>query len=453
MLDGINFNIPIEAVQDSDILEFKRYGNGERANYKGLIITRDNLSCFVRGSLHKYFNDGKHNYNNYTLSDFVKTISDLESTLNINAESIRIGRIETGVNLDIDMDVDEFISSVILFNNIHPTMCDKGVIFKLNDYDLKLYRKELRGHSNRLRIELAIKKKRKRDAIIKEYATYCNTLSDLTNPKVWQAFGHELESICDNLIIIDREGIDYTHLKPKDAELLTKGISSFYWTKKWNSRATRMRYLDRFVELSSLYGGSNIREKIKKATISKIKELIDIDSTSENVTFSPFMKNVINSENETNVPLLRNAKVETNVPFMKDSDNGKNETNVHVDKGGKRFTFHTCEVTGLSLEIGIKQGSYLSAKGVEYYYYNQRELFNKILLPRLSEKWHDTELKIQFKEIAHSIRNEKYNPKNNPRNNLRTSLKRRDNGMSSLFDYSVMLREDKINICKQLINS
>lgn len=443
MVDGVSFDIPSEAVQDSDILEFKRYGNGERANYKGLIITRDNLSCSVRGSLHKYFNDGKHNYNDFTLSNFIRTISDLEKTLNIKADIIRIGRIETGVNLDIDMDVDEFIGSVILFNNTHPTTCDNGIIFKLNDYDLKLYRKELKGHDNRLRIELAIKKKRKRESIIKEYATYCSTLSDLTNPKVWQAFGNELESICDNLIIIDREGIDYTHLKPKDAELLTKGISSFYWTKKWNNRMTRNRHLNRFVELSSIYGGSNIREKIKHATIAKIKKLIDIDGTHQNVTFSPFMKNATSAENETNVPLLRNANNVTNVRKLKDSDNSKNVTNVHVDKGGKRNTYHTCEVTGLSLEIGIKQGTYLSAKGVEYYFHNQREIYDKILLPRLSEKWHESELNIQFREIAHSIRNEKYNPKNNPRNNLKTSIKTRDIGVLNIFDYSVMLREDK----------
>ena len=158
------------------------------------------------------------------------------------------------------------------------------------------------------------------------------------------------------------------------------------------------------------------------------------------------MKNGISIENETNVPLLRNAKTETNCTKLKDSDNGKFETNCTVDKGTKRFTFHTCEVTGLSLEIGIKQGSYLSAKGVEYYYLNDIELFNKILLPRLTEKWQSSELKIQFREIAHSIRNEKYNPKNNPRNNLKTSIKNRDIGVLNLFDYSDMLREDKRKI-------
>lgn len=446
MLDGVSFDIPSEAVQDSDILEFKRYGNGERANYKGLIITRDNSYCSVRGSLHKYFNDGKHNYNDFTLSDFIRTISDLEKTLNINANIIQIGRIETGVNIDIDIDVDEFIGSVILFNNTHPTMCDNGIIFKLNDYDLKLYRKELKGHPNKLRIELAIKKKRKRDAIIKEYATYCTTLSDLTNSNVWQAFGNELESVCDNLIVIDREHINYSDLKPKDAELLTKGVSSFFWTKKWNSRATRMRHLDRFVELSSKYGGNDIREEIKTAITSKIKELIDVENTPQNVTNVPFMRN---AENETFSPFMRNVenvKNETNVPFMKSGNENKNETNVHVDKEGKRFTSSLCEVTSLSLEIGIKQGTYLSAKGVEYYFHNQREIYDKILLPRLSEKWHESELNIQFREIAHSIRNEKYNPKNNPRNNLKTSIKVRDNGVLNLFDYSVMLREDKRKI-------
>ncbi|MFT4221472.1 hypothetical protein [Dysgonomonas sp.] len=446
MIDGIHIDIPSEAVQDSDILEFKRYGNGERANYKGLIITRDNLSCSVRGSLHKYFNDGKHNYNDFTLSDFIRTISDLEKTLNINADIIRIGRIEAGVNLDIDMDVDEFIGSVILFNNMIPVSTSQGVVFQFREYDIKLYKKELKGHKDKLRIEIACKHKSKRDRIIKEYTTYCNTLSDLTNSNVWQAFGSELETICDNLILIDREHIDYTHLKPKDAELLTKGISSFYWTKKWNSRATRMRYLDRFVELSSLYGGSNIREKIKKATIAKIKELIDIDSTLKNETFSPFMKNGINIENETDCTLLRNTKNETDCTKLKNSDKRKNETDCTVDKGTKRFTSSLCEVTSLSLEIGIKQGSYLSAKGVEYYFHNQREIYDKILLPRLSEKWHESELNIQFREIAHSIRNEKYNPKNNPRNNLKTSIKTRDIGVLNLFEYSDMLREDKRQI-------
>lgn len=431
MIDGLSFDIPTEAVIDSDILEFKRYGNGERANYQGFIITKDSLSCSVRGSIHKYFNGGKHNYNDFTLSDFKHTIKDLEKTLNISAYTTKIGRVEVGVNLDLDMDVDEFISSVILFSNMHPTMCDNGIIFKLNDYDLKLYRKELRGYRNRLRIELVIKKKRKRDAIIKEYTTYCNTLSDLENVNIWRAFGHELESICSNLVLIDREGIDYTQLKPKDAELLTKGISSFYWTKKWNSRATRMRHLNRFVELSNMYGGSNIKESIKKATISKINELINIESTLQN---------------ETNVQLLRNAKNETNVPKMKGLDNSKNETNVHVDKGGKRFIFNNsirvCKVTSLSLEIGIKQNEVLSAKGVEYYYQNERAIYDKVLYPRLSDKWKDKPLEKQFSEIAHSLRNER----SNSRNNLRRDLRRREQDVKMMFDFSEMLRVDKRTI-------
>lgn len=434
MVDGVSFDIPSEAVQDSDILEFKRYGNGERANYKGLIITRDNLSCSVRGSLHKYFNDGKHNYNDFTLSDFINTVSDLEKTLNINAETTRIGRVEAGVNIDLDTDIDEFIGSVILFNNTIPVSTPQGIVFQFREYDIKIYKKELKGYKDRLRVEVACKHKSKRDRIIKEYATYCTTLSDLTNSNVWQAFGNELESVCDNLILIDREHINYSNLKSKDAELLTKGVSPFFWTKKWNSRATRMRHLDRFVELSSKYGGNDIREEIKTATASKIKELINIENTPQNVTDCTLLRNV------------ESVKNETDCTFMRNDNKNKNETDCTVDKGTKRFTSSLCEVTSLSLEIGIKQGSYLSAKGVEYYYHNQIEIYDKILLPRLSEKWHESELNIQFREIAHSIRNEKYNPKNNPRNNLKTSIKTRDIGVLNIFDYSVMLREDKRKI-------
>lgn len=434
MVDGVSFDIPSEAVQDSDILEFKRYGNGERANYKGLIITRDNLSCSVRGSLHKYFNDGKHNYNDFTLSDFINTVSDLEKTLNINAETTRIGRVEAGVNIDLDTDIDEFIGSVILFNNTIPVSTPQGIVFQFREYDIKIYKKELKGYKDRLRVEVACKHKSKRDRIIKEYATYCTTLSDLTNSNVWQAFGNELESVCDNLILIDREHINYSNLKSKDAELLTKGVSLFFWTKKWNSRATRMRHLDRFVELSSKYGGNDIREEIKTATASKIKELINIENTPQNVTDCTLLRNV------------ESVKNETDCTFMRNDNKNKNETDCTVDKGTKRFTSSLCEVTSLSLEIGIKQGSYLSAKGVEYYYHNQIEIYDKILLPRLSEKWHESELNIQFREIAHSIRNEKYNPKNNPRNNLKTSIKTRDIGVLNIFDYSVMLREDKRKI-------
>lgn len=434
MLDGIHFDIPTEAVQDSDILEFKRYGNGERANYKGLIIDRNNLSCSVRGSLHKYFNDGKHNYNDFTLSNFINTVSDLEKTLNINAETTRIGRVEAGVNIDLDTDIDEFIGSVILFNNTIPVSTPQGIVFQFREYDIKLYKKELKGYKDRLRVEVACKHKSKRDRIIKEYATYCTTLSDLTNSNVWQAFGNELESVCDNLILIDREHINYSDLKPKDAELLTKGVSPFYWTKKWSNRMIRSRHLSRFVELSSKYGGSDIRGRIKTATTSKISKLIDIKNTPQNETNVPFMRNV------------ENVKSVTDCTFMRNANEYKNVTDCTVDKGTIRNTSSLCEVTSLSLEIGIKQGTYLSAKGVEYYYYNDRESYDKILLPRLSAKWQESELNIQFKEIAHSIRNEKYNPKNNPRNNLKTSIKVRDNGVLNLFDYSVMLREDKRKI-------
>ncbi len=59
-----------------------------------------------------------------------------------------------------------------------------------------------------------------------------------------------------------------------------------------------------------------------------------------------------------------------------------------------------------SLDIGIKQGSYLNSHGVEYYYEKNREVYNQILEPRLSKRWKSKSLTVQFREIAHSIRND-----------------------------------------------
>jgi len=96
-------------------------------------------------------------------------------------------------------------------------------------------------------------------------------------------------------------------------------------------------------------------------------------------------------------------------------------------------------VTFLNVPDVQKRGSYLSEKGVEFYYKNNREIYEKKLEVRLSKKWSESELKIKFREIAHSIRNEKYNPANN----FRRDIKNLNRNGDLLFDLTDTIREDK----------
>lgn len=278
MIDGVHFEIPAETIMQSDILEFRSNGDRHRAKYNGLILDRYTQSCKVNGSMHKYFNNGVHNYNDFTLSNYITALNDLSRVLNIAPEFIRIGRVEIGVNIDLDVDVNEFLSSVFMLEYKIPEMLGQiGFIFKFREYDLKIYGKELAKCQDKLRVELVVKHKSKRDVIIKEFAPFCNTLDDLTNSNIWRAFGSELLKVFGNIIIIDKESIDYSSLSPKEEKILINGSNPFYWRKNW-SRQTRNNHLKRFLGIIKTKGGDNIKEVVKAKIEAKINELIDIEN-------------------------------------------------------------------------------------------------------------------------------------------------------------------------------
>lgn len=282
MIDGVHFEIPSRIVINSDILEFKSYRDRDRAKYNGFILDRYAQVCKVNGSIHKYFNNGEHNYNDFTLSDYRKAIDDLGKVLDINPELIRIGRIEIGVNIDLDKDVSvyEFLSSVFMLkHNIPDRLGQIGLVFKFREYDLKIYCKELVKHKDKLRIELVVKHKTKRNAIIKEMATYCNTLKDLENPNVWRAFGNELLNMFDSLIIIDKENIDYNSLTHKERKLLINGSNPFYWKREW-TRQTRYNHLKRFLEIIRTKEGNQMKDKIRRKIGTKIDNLIGANTNN-----------------------------------------------------------------------------------------------------------------------------------------------------------------------------
>lgn len=276
MIDGIHFEIPTEAVHNSDILEFKYQGNKYRANYNGLIIDRYTHTCKVSGSIHKYFNNGEHNYNDFSLSDYKKAICDLGKVLNINPEVIKINKIEAGVNIDLgdNLNAYDVLSSILMLNyKIPEKMGQIGYVFKFREYDIKIYAKSLKQYPDKLRIELVIRHKTKRSSIIKEYTPYCNTLEDLGNPEVWKAFGNELILIFDKIIIIDKENLDYNNLTTKETKLLLNGGNALYWKRDW-SRQTRHNHLKQFIELIKSRSGTQVKDELKHRMVNKIDTLI-----------------------------------------------------------------------------------------------------------------------------------------------------------------------------------
>ncbi len=104
MIDGINCRVhgkSFQNVMHCDKLQFKDYRNRTEAKYKGLIVTiyRNAKTCYLRGSIHLFKNDGRHNADLYTYLDFVHSLNKLEDELGINSSDLQIIRFEIGVNV------------------------------------------------------------------------------------------------------------------------------------------------------------------------------------------------------------------------------------------------------------------------------------------------------------------------------------------------------------------
>lgn len=65
----------------------------------------------IGGSLHKYINEGEHNYNDFSQTDFELVIVELEKEFNIKPTNLRILVIELGVNI-----IHDFITKLIVKN-------------------------------------------------------------------------------------------------------------------------------------------------------------------------------------------------------------------------------------------------------------------------------------------------------------------------------------------------
>jgi hypothetical protein len=90
-----------------------------------------------------------------------------------------------------------------------------------------------------------------------------------------------------------------------------------------------------------------------------------------------------------------------------------------------------CPVTGLDISMQPYNSKFISFIGVKWYFEHKRRIYDTILAPRLTSHFRDAEPELQFREIAHNIRNADSNPRNNSRRAIRRLLTESGN---TLFD-------------------
>lgn len=97
-------------------------GAYQQANYKGLVFkvyygneaNNWHRRITLEGSLHKFWNNGKHNYNDFGINELLEVLKILKNKFGITPKNCYINQIEIGVNLIVAFSVYSFLLCCIM---------------------------------------------------------------------------------------------------------------------------------------------------------------------------------------------------------------------------------------------------------------------------------------------------------------------------------------------------
>ena len=255
--------------------------------------------CQLDGSLHKYFNEGRHNANDFHFTELQRVVTELSEQFDITGTS-KLSNIEFGVNITLPMPVRKFLKMVVCmpdrkFTQLNIEKQRVGKVCAKQDHHFKIYDKGLQANStknNLLRVELAVKKMR----ILKPYGI--ETIKDLTNTAKVAGLGQYLARLFSEVIIID-PSIKTNTLTKQQKEKLKDYDNPRYWERL--TKGQRYKQKQKYESLLACINGLQIKSNITTAIIEKWETLLNVQQKGrdfftglkqimqpfEGVTFSP----------------------------------------------------------------------------------------------------------------------------------------------------------------------
>ena len=261
-------------------LDFDMFSNVEtgelksnEANYKGLKIQLYPSGLIrVSGSFHKFYNNGLHNYDDFTFSKMKQVLSLIELELGFSLLRASINNLEFGVNVNTSFNPNELINDLLCFKwKQFDTMNIKGhgmgkQCKAFNQYIVKIYNKSLQYGlpENILRVE---------KKVITMLAMKVGKLrvSDLQNPNLWEHCKYSLIEMLDDILINE----------PINENLLKKTSKRIYNTvvcqRSWSSldRYKKGRYKKQFNKLIDSFGSQQYKSELMRHINERLEYLIN----------------------------------------------------------------------------------------------------------------------------------------------------------------------------------
>lgn len=336
-------------------LEFRVYENGRTT---------------IQGSLHKFWNLGAHNYNDFNFSAFSDVLDTLKKDFGIQPEQCILNCLEVGINVTPPIPTNDILDYCFLHKTKpfeYQKNSDEGKYKQCehSQYFIKLYNKALHYSKQGFDIESEIMRfeiKYKKMERVNNLGIY--TLNDILN-KGFGIFKNELLTEWQNILFYDTTIVS-------NSIRLTNYKNPLYWSDLVNKPTKSNYYKHRgFLKDLTIKFSENRHQILTEIMNQKIDYL-----DNRGAGFDPLIIKSIHT------------------PLLKTID-AKNDT--------------FCKVTKVNISMQKDSSLLLSHTGLKYYFKTDKKIFEQIKRRYLSKRWYNSDFETQIKEIAHNIRNHRSN--------------------------------------------
>lgn len=316
----------------------------------------------LEGSLHKYWNNGAHNFNDFGINEIDEVINDLNNKFNIQPENCILKQLEIGVNMQPPHKTETILKCCLLhktkpFKWIYTRDEGNYIQAQHQRHFIKIYDKQLHYKNKGFDLKNEIIRfeiKYTRMRFLNDNGIY--NLSELLNFGL-QNFTPHLLKEWNNVLFYD-----FNLFKGTKNEF--KYSNPNYWL---DLNSNQLKYHRN--KLNKMLNSNPLNIKNQIATLIKDKtELLNIKTSQINPLYILLKPGVFTSQNTDN---------------------------------NRRF----CLVTGLNISMQKSDSILLSHTGLKYYYNTDKKIYKEIKYKYLSTKWSNSDYKTEIKEIAHNIRN------------------------------------------------
>lgn len=262
--------VPIPCPRTGEIIKYQGI-------FKNLRFTLKAGKLNIENSLHKFYKG--NNYSDYSFSELMKTVNQIEKFTTIKAKELNIKKLEFALNIITDKPAYQYLP---MFSDFKHKEYDKmksnafwyGIKYVFTEYTLKIYDKSemvkrtesINLNQNILRFEIQYTRNRRLPSI--------NTLADLINKEKIECLFEELINQVEKLNCIGDE--DFSDISSRDREMYFAGQNGRFWDiEKELNRNTVKDKRKRYRAIQHKISKRNMIEEFAEKLKYKYKQLIE----------------------------------------------------------------------------------------------------------------------------------------------------------------------------------